>query len=185
MFLQDSYHSSVSSRTTSILTVTAIDEDNGRNAKIRYSLARNSNLFRIDSRTGKLTAVKGRLPVGKYDLDVYAEDHGSPKRRSKVKCLVIVASKINRSPLAITLSKSKPNLYENVALNTRVSTVRVNKARVQYLIVGGNIGNAFKISQRGRINVASTLDYERVREYTLAIRVVHKPREGLDLVAEV
>lgn len=185
MFLQDSYYSSVSPRATSILTMTATDEDSGRNAKITYSLASNSRLFRIDSGTGKLTALNGRLPVGKHVLDVYAEDQGSPKRRNKVKCVVIVHSKINRSPLRIILTKPKLKLYENVALNTLVSIVRVNKAGVQYLIVGGNTRNAFKISQRGRISVASTLDYERVREYRLAIRVVDKSREGLEQVTEV
>ena len=181
MFLQDSYHSSVSSHASSILTVTATDEDSGRNARIKYSLASKSERFRINSRTGKLTAFNGRLPVRKYVLDVYAEDQGSPKRRTKVNCVIIVGSQ----PLRITLTESKPKLYENVALGTLVSNVRVNKAGVQYLIVGGNIGNAFNISQHGRISVASTLDYERVTEYRLAIRVVDESGEGLEQVAEV
>ncbi len=185
MFLQDSYYSSVSPLASSILTVRATDKDNGRNARIRYSLAKDSKNFKIDPRNGKLTSVKKRLRLGKHVLTVYAEDQSIAKRRSQVTCSITVHSGINRSPLTISFSERKPKLYENVALNTLVTIVRVNKVGVQYRIVGGNIGHAFSISQRGRVSVATTLDYERVRVYRLVIRVLYKSRGKLEVATEV
>lgn len=176
MFLQDSYYSFVPPRTTSILTVSATDEDNGRNARIRYSLATRSQIFKIHPRNGKLTAditaVRRKLHVGKHIVDVFAEDQGNPKRRTKVTCFITV--EINLSPLTIILSEPEPTLYENVGLNTLVTAVRVKKAGVQYSIVGGNTGHAFNISRHGRVRVANMLDYETVRQYTLVIRAMYK-----------
>jgi hypothetical protein len=86
--------------------------------------------------------------------------------------------------LTVSFSKPTPTLAENVALNTLVTSVRANKAGVQYRIVGGNTGHAFNISQRGEVSVASTLDYEVVKEYRLVIRVIYK-RGGLELAKEV
>ncbi|CAB4016043.1 protocadherin Fat 3 [Paramuricea clavata] len=192
VFLQDSYYSSVPPGTTSILTVVATDEDNGRNARIRYSLATQSEIFQIHTRkwrketltVGKLTAVRGKLHAGKHIVDVFAEDQGKLKRRTKVTCFITVDSEMNRSPLTISLSKPKPTLYENVGLNTLVTTVRVKKAGVQYSIVGGNTGHAFNISRHGRVSVANMLDYETVREYRLVIRAMYKSSAGLELATE-
>ena len=184
MFLQDSYYSSVSPDTSYILTVSATDKDNGRNARVRYSLAVPSRVFRIHSRTGKLTAVRGRLSQGKHTLSVRAEDQGNSKRRSTVVCSIIVDSRVNHLSLRISFSKPKPMLSENVTLNTEVTTVRTNKAGVQYRIVGGNTGHAFRISPRGTVSVASTLDYELVRKYRLVIRAIYKSPGGLELAKE-
>ena len=182
MFLQDSYYSSVSPHATYILTVSAQDKDNGRNSRIRYSLAAKSRIFQIHSRTGRLTAIRGRLSGGKHTVNVFAEDQGSRKRRSSVVCSIMV-DRFSRS-LTVSFSKPTPTLAENVALNTLVTSVRANKAGVQYRIVGGNTGHAFNISQRGEVSVASTLDYEVVKEYRLVIRVIYK-RGGLELAKEV
>ena len=185
MFQQDSYWSSVSPGSTSILTVTATDEDGGVNARIRYSLAARSQIFRMDSRIGKLTAIKGKLHVGKHKVDVFAEDQGSPKRRTKVTCFITVDRNINRSPLKITLSRHKPSLYENVDLNTIVTIVRVNKIGVNYTIVGGNKEETFSISQDGKITVIKTLDYERIKQYSLVVRITYRRRGGQELAKEV
>ena len=185
MFLQDSYYSSVSPDTSYILTVSATDKDNGRNARIRYSLAVPSRVFRMHSRTGKLTAVRGRLSQGKHTMRVRAEDQGKPKRRRTVVCSIIVDNRVSHLSLTIHFSKRKPTLYENVTLNTEVTTVRTNKTGVQYRIVGGNTGQAFGISPRGKVSVASTLDYEQVREYRLVIRVIYKSPGALELAKEV
>ena len=184
MFLQDSYYSSVSPDTSYILTVSATDKDNGRNARIRYSLVVPSRVFQIDQRSGKLTAVRGRLSQGDHTVRVRAEDQGHPKRRSTVVCSIIVHSRANHLSLTISFSKPKPTLSENVTLNSEVTTVRTNKAGVQYRIVGGNTGQVFRVSPRGKVSVASTLDYERVREYRLVIRVIYRSPGGLKLAEE-
>lgn len=185
MFTQDSYWSSVSPGSTFILTVTATDPDSGRNARIRYSLETNSRIFQIHSRSGKLTAFKSKLRVGKHIVGVYAEDQGNPRRRTKVSCYVSVDRSINRFPPKISMSKQRPKIYENVARNSLVTTVRVNKAKVKYFIVGGNVGGAFRISENGQVRVASNLDYEKVEKYKLVVRITYKTSGGQELAKEV
>ena len=187
MFLQQSYYTSVSPRTTSILTVAATDEDGGQNGLIKYSLPTNSKIFRINAQTGKLTAVRGKLVAGKYIIDIHAEDHGSPKRKTKVTCTITVDNKVSRHPLRITFTKRHTKLDENIIVDTVVTTVRVNKhgTGIHYSIVGGNIDEAFSISRNGKVRVVKMLDFERVRKYNLVIRVSYSSVGRLELVAEV
>ena len=42
--------------------------------------------------------------------------------------------------------------------------------KLEFSIVGGNIGNAFEIDNSGKIVVKNELDYERVSEYNLVVR---------------
>lgn len=144
-----------------------------------------SRIFRINARTGQLSAVKGKLRVGKYTVGVYAEDHGTPKRRTKVTCKIIVNSRVARFPLVMSLSNPRPKLHENARAGTLVTIVSVNKLGVRYSIVGGNVGLGFTISRSGRLTVAGALDYEMHREYKLVVRAVVESGGTLELANEV
>ena len=84
-----------------------------------------------------------------------------------------------QTPLKFDASSYTADISENIERGTEVFTVTANgptgwRGSV-YLIVGGNIDNAFGIDiSTGKVTVSKKLDYENIKEYKLAIRVVMK-----------
>lgn len=61
-----------------IMSIKAMDNDTDDNAKLRYEMWSDTDLFKIDD-TGKISVNSSlRDKVGEYSLSVIAFDHGSP-----------------------------------------------------------------------------------------------------------
>ena len=181
MFLQDSYYTSVSPNTMSILTVKAVDED--YDGSLQYSLVRPSEIFSIDRLSGRLSSSNGKLRFGKHVVEVSAEDQG--RRLTKVMCVVFVDKVFTDTFLAITFSEVNPTLKEDVPVGTFVTKVHVNEANMKFSIVGGNTDHVFHISPHGNVTVSKPLDYEKTASYEIAIRVTCTQCKQMQFAKEV
>ncbi|XP_036368114.1 cadherin-23-like isoform X2 [Octopus sinensis] len=88
---------------TSVLSVQAVDKDIGSNALITYSIKSGSfDNFNIDSRTGKIyvasQAVLDFDVYSKYNMQVIAEDQGTPRLTGNTTVIINLEDINNKAP---------------------------------------------------------------------------------------
>ncbi|XP_053423218.1 protocadherin beta-1 [Nycticebus coucang] len=122
-----------------VVTVTAMDLDDGTNKEITYSLAQNSEAilqtFQIDSQSGEVR-LRGPLDfeaIETYDIDVQAMDGGGLSAHSKV--LVEVVD-VNDNPPEVMVSSVSSPLPEDSPLQTVVALFTIRDRDIR---VGGKI----------------------------------------------
>ncbi|CAG7823399.1 unnamed protein product [Allacma fusca] len=166
--------------------VHADDKDVGINRRIRYSLlstVANSdavvdNQFGIDANSGEVSLLRplDRELVSHYNLTIKATDGGHPPQSNTVLVYLIV-SDVNDNPPEFFSTYYSAIISELAPVPTEVTRVMATSkdinenAEITYKIVGGNGYNHFGIDPKtGVIFVNATLDFEKVREYVLAVR---------------
>ena len=175
--------------------VYATDKDSGLNAEIDYSIITKTSMFTINTRDGAITAEQKLERAVKYTLVVQAKDKGSPIRPTNVRCYISVGDgqRMFRPPaIKFIVTTFPPNsrvtniaLPEDADLKSVVAKAVLHKKGKRFEIVGGNVGGAFKIGRRdGKVRLAHSLDYERVKSYKLVVRAVFKNRKTV-LAVEV
>jgi len=158
--------------------VVASDPDGGQTLTYSIVGGNDAGAFAINSRTGWITVVD-QEPLDfevtpTFALTVRVADDGEPVMSSSA-TVTIDLTDVNE---AAVFTESGPfSVEENSAFGTLVGTVRAvdqdHGQTLHYLIVGGNIGDAFEIdSQTGAIRVAGTLDFEQREEYSLTVLAV-------------
>ncbi|XP_003782160.1 protocadherin beta-1 [Otolemur garnettii] len=122
-----------------VVTVTAVDLDDGTNKEITYSLAQNSEAilqtFLIDSQSGEVR-LRGPLDfeaIETYDIDIQATDGGGLSAHSKV--LVEVVD-VNDNPPEVMVSSVSSPLPEDSPLQTVVALFTIRDRDIR---VGGKI----------------------------------------------
>ena len=161
----------------SVIRVLATDKDIGNNAHITHWLTGSEGKFAIDPDTGLITVANrfNDLSKGRYDLRVFAGDHGWPPLRSNVSVTVFVNNS-NRHPPQFKEFVYEAEVAEDVTIGSVVIQVNVTDAdeglagEVKMSITGGNEGNAFVIQDSGRITTAAPLDYEATKHYQLIVQ---------------
>ncbi|XP_066507712.1 protocadherin Fat 3 [Hoplias malabaricus] len=168
---------------TSVVQVTANDDDKGRDGVIRYSIKAGSGLgrFSIDEETGVIytTSVLDCELQDSYWLTVYATDRGAVPRSASAEVFVQVEDVNDNAPL-ISDPVYHPYVMENSPKD--VSVVRVQAQdpdktssanRLTYRITAGNPQNFFTInSKTGLITTTSRkLDREQQAEHFLEVTV--------------
>ena len=152
-FEQGSYSASVLENVpvgTTIVTVSAIDPDDGPNGKLTYSIITGDEhkLFQIDSHSGviKTAAALDREQKDLYVLSVEARDSGIPDK-SNSRMVYVNVFDVNDNHPIFTNNNSKPvYLQEKDPPGTYVTTVTAidkddeKNGQVWYKIVKGNIG---------------------------------------------
>ncbi|CDQ67801.1 unnamed protein product [Oncorhynchus mykiss] len=88
---------------TSVMKVTAQDEDKGRDREIRYSIRDGSGLgiFTIDEETGLVTTTSRKLDREQQDehiLEITVTDHGVPAKSTTVRVIVKVLDENDNRP---------------------------------------------------------------------------------------
>ncbi|XP_053279440.1 protocadherin Fat 3a [Pleuronectes platessa] len=170
---------------TTLLRVTANDDDNGRDGEIRYSIRDGSGLgrFAIDEETGMIytTDVLDRETKDSYWLTVYASDHGVIPQFTTIEVFVQVEDINDNAPLT-----SEPLYRRSVPENSPrdVSVIQIQAQdpdttppaavdRLNYRIISGNPQNFFIINGRtGLITTTSRkLDREQQTEHVLEVLV--------------
>uniref|UniRef100_H2ZZL6 Protocadherin-16 n=1 Tax=Latimeria chalumnae TaxID=7897 RepID=H2ZZL6_LATCH len=124
-FTQDSYFFSIEEGPVPyglVGTVTAADNDSGRNSQLSYILLTDRKYFRINSRTGEIInwVALDREQHTHHQLSVLVSDHGTP-RHNATATVYIVVNDINDNPpqfpqqsfaysfmLAVSIPDSKP-----------------------------------------------------------------------------
>ncbi|XP_066515899.1 protocadherin Fat 1a isoform X2 [Hoplias malabaricus] len=167
---------------TSVMKVTAQDEDRGRDGEIRYSIRDGSGLgiFAIDDETGVIRTLEllDHETVSHYWLTVYATDRGVVPLSSFVEVYIEVQDVNDNAP-----QTSEPVYYPSVTENSPkdVSIIQIeafdpdtkSSEKLSYKITSGNPQGFFSINPKtGLVTTTSRkLDREQQDEHILEITV--------------
>ncbi|XP_068062405.1 protocadherin gamma-A10-like [Anomalospiza imberbis] len=164
---------------SSLLTVTAMDADEGLNGQVKYSFKKKKTslqIFHLDSETGAITL--GRSldfeEGGAYELDLQAYDGGALYDTAKV---VITVTDVNDNAPEISVRSALREISEDAPSGTVVALLYVqdrdsgSNGEVRCSLVGdvpfrlqSSHGNYY------RVVTASELDREQVSEYNVTVR---------------
>ncbi|KAK2918784.1 protocadherin Fat 1a isoform X2 [Channa argus] len=167
---------------TKVMTVTAEDEDKGRDGDIRYSIRDGSGLgvFTIDEETGVIRTQEllDRETTPHYWLTVYAMDRGVVPLSAFVEVYIEVQDVNDNAP-----QTSEPVYYPSVMENSPkdVSIIKINAVdpddkdsdKLTYRITSGNPQGFFAINAKtGLVTTTSRkLDREQQDEHILEITI--------------
>ncbi|XP_015197069.2 protocadherin Fat 3 isoform X3 [Lepisosteus oculatus] len=168
---------------TSVLQVTARDDDMGRDGEIQYSIRDGSGLgrFSIDEETGIIytTDMLDRETKDSYWLTVYATDHGVVPLYTAIEIYIQVEDVNDNAPLT-----SEPIYYPSVMENSPkdVSVIQIiaqdpdstSGDKLTYRISSGNPQNFFAINAKTGLITTTTrkLDREQQAEHVLEVTVM-------------
>ncbi|XP_043826311.1 protocadherin Fat 1 isoform X3 [Dromiciops gliroides] len=181
---------------TSVMTVSAHDEDTGRDGEIRYSIRDGSGvgIFKIDEEKGVIeTAEKlDRETVSHYWLTVFATDQGVVPLSSFTEIYIEVEDVNDNAP-----QTSEPVYYPEVMENSPkdVSVVQIeafdpdssSSDKLTYKITSGNPQGFFSIHPKtGLITTTSRkLDREQQDEHILEVTVTDDGTPPKSTIARV
>ncbi|XP_034484268.1 fat-like cadherin-related tumor suppressor homolog [Drosophila innubila] len=165
----------------SIFQVHAIDNDDGENSRITYSIksGKKKNKFRIDNISGHVFMTKPLEADSEYEIIVKAEDNGIPKKSQTTLVNIVFIPIAANSPNAPSiLTKSINNIVDLTEndkpgfLVTQILAVDEDNDQLWFNISGGNDGNHFYIGRdTGNVLLSKYLDYETQTFYNLSISV--------------
>ncbi|XP_069619812.1 protocadherin gamma-B1-like isoform X11 [Ranitomeya imitator] len=187
VFTQDVYKVSVRENipvNSTILQVSASDEDEGVNAQITYSIRTTSSIiygtFAINPNNGEIK-IKGQIDYevnNYYDISVEAKDGGG--RAAHVKILLEITDENDNAP-EISITSSSDLIPEDSPPGTMVALIQVHdpdsgeNGEVQCIIFGNlpfalisSTGNFYKIVTK------SSLDHEKKSSYNITIQASDK-----------
>ncbi|KAG1673729.1 Fat-like cadherin-related tumor suppressor [Nymphon striatum] len=159
---------------TVVLSVRAIDRDQGNNAMIRYSVVSGNvgNVFNIDSVMGDIKVAKqlSKKTMPEYFLMVKASDQGTPPLSSTVPVHIIISLADNAPPL-FDQEEYAAEIHENQLYGTYITHVSASsKSSIYYEIISGNSDNTFNMDPNsGVLTVGKPLDYETKKLYNLEV----------------
>ncbi|XP_039181788.1 protocadherin Fat 3 isoform X9 [Crotalus tigris] len=167
---------------TSVLQVSARDDDTGRDGEIQYSIRDGSGLgrFNIDEETGVIYTgdILDRETTQSYWLTVYAADRGVVPLYTTVEVYIEIEDVNDNAPMT-----SEPIYYPSVLENSPkdVSVIQIQAQdpdsstteKLTYRITSGNPQNFFAINTKtGLITTTSRkLDREQQAEHFLEVTV--------------
>ncbi|XP_077064211.1 protocadherin Fat 4 [Siphateles boraxobius] len=174
-----------------VATVTA---ETWRNISVSFYLASGNlgDVFELHHSTGELT-VKDPLDFETnvhFHLILEARDSGIPPFSSYAELHLNVGD-VNDNPPVFSQSIYRCDVYENLA-SSKVCNVLATDAdsgvfaEVEYFILVGNIGGAFKIDKnRGSLFTTKHLDREKLPYYNLTLKAIDKENNSLSAIAAV
>lgn len=186
-FVQPVFHFDVSESAevgTGVGIIQATDKDAGDDGKVYYLLVGSSNDkgFSINPETGVLIVARNldRETQSRVVLTVMAKNFGSIRGNDTDEAQVIITIQDGNDPPEFTLDVYESNVLENIAVGTKVMTVkavdkdiRPQNNQFSYSIIGGNVEHAFKIDpHNGNIETSRKLDRETVPEYALIVGAI-------------
>ena len=184
VFAIENYEVSISDKTavgSIILETSALDADEGTNAKIEYSLVQDSNEFSIPDKTSGKISIKASL-VGKtntYNFRVRASNPSttfSSTVNVKVEVKDSDPPRFSRTTYHTTISEGRKAGFEIMSLSiSATSQSKLPNAKVVYSLPKGTMPetneNAFAIdSETGRLKVAGELNYETIKNYIVYVQ---------------
>ncbi|XP_034297968.1 cadherin EGF LAG seven-pass G-type receptor 1 isoform X2 [Pantherophis guttatus] len=161
---------------TSIVTISATDEDTGENARITYILEDNIPQFRIDPDTGTITTLMelDYEDQASYTLAITAQDNGIPQKSDTTYVEILILDANDNAPRFLR-DRYLGSVFEDVPLSTSVLQVSAvdrdsgPNGRLVYTFQGGDDGDGdFYIeATSGVIRTLRKLDRENVAVYSL------------------
>ncbi|XP_041850205.1 LOW QUALITY PROTEIN: protocadherin Fat 3a [Melanotaenia boesemani] len=170
---------------TTLLQVSANDDDDGRDGEIHYSIRDGSGLgrFSIDEETGVIytTDILDRETKDSYWLTVYASDRGVVPQFTSIEVFIQVEDVNDNAPLT-SQPLYRPSVPENSPRDVSIIHIQAQDPDASpttstdwfnYRIISGNPQNFFTINSRtGLITTTSRkLDREQQAEHVLEVLV--------------
>ncbi|KAG8439892.1 hypothetical protein GDO86_005888 [Hymenochirus boettgeri] len=168
---------------TSIVTISATDEDTGENARITYTMEDNIPQFKIDPDTGTITTLTelDYEDQASYTIAVTARDNGIPQKSDTTYVEILILDANDNMPQFLQ-DRYQGRVSEDVAPSTSVLQISATdqdsglNGRVMYTFQGGNDGDGdFYIEPTsGIIRTNAKLDRENVDVYNLKAYAVDR-----------
>ncbi|KAJ8407083.1 hypothetical protein AAFF_G00287590 [Aldrovandia affinis] len=159
-----------------LTTISAADEDSGKNAEIVYQLGPNASFFDLDRKTGVLTASRifDREEQERFLFTVTARDNGTPPLQSQAAVIVTVQDENDNSPkfthnhFQFFVSENLPK-YSTVGVITVTDADAGENAAVTLSILSHN-ENFILDPYSGVIKSNVSFDREQQSSYTFDVR---------------
>uniref|UniRef100_A0A3P8YCB2 FAT atypical cadherin 3a n=1 Tax=Esox lucius TaxID=8010 RepID=A0A3P8YCB2_ESOLU len=168
---------------TTVLQVTARDDDDGRDGEIQYSIRDGSGLgrFAIDEVTGVIytTDTLDRETKDSYWLTVYATDHGVVPQFAAIEVYIQVEDVNDNAPLTSdpvyhpVVMENSPKDVSVIQIQAQDPDATGGTERLSYRIASGNPQNFFTINTKTGVitTTARKLDREQQSEHVLEVTV--------------
>ncbi|XP_073429603.1 cadherin EGF LAG seven-pass G-type receptor 1 isoform X2 [Dendrobates tinctorius] len=179
---------------TSIVTISATDEDTGENARITYIMEDNIPQFRIDPDTGTITSLieLDYEDQASYTLAVTAKDNGIPQKSDTTYVEIQILDANDNSPQFVR-DRYQGAVFEDVPVSTSVLQISATdrdfgmNGRVTYTFQGGDDGDGdFYIEYTsGIIRTNRRLDRENVPVYNLKAFAVDRGNPPLKAPVDI
>ncbi|XP_045494732.1 cadherin-related tumor suppressor [Colias croceus] len=166
---------------TVIMTIKAIDKDEGRNGYVEYFMDSSPDVngyFSLGNVDGILRAT-GKLDrelKSSYTITVKAKDRGDPAQITTTDIIIKILDENDNSPV-FDPKQYSASVPENASIGASVLQVSATdvdedaNGRVRYSIDFGDENRDFSISEdTGIVRVAKNLNFERKSRYVLTIR---------------
>ncbi|KAK7085872.1 Protocadherin Fat 4 [Halocaridina rubra] len=182
---------------TSVGTIQATDEDKGEDGLVYYLLvgASNDRGFLIQPTTGVITVARSldRESQNRVVLTVMAKNSGSIRGNDTDEAQITISIQDGNDPPVFSQPLYETRLSEGALVGTEVLTVtavdsdvRPQNNQFTYSIIGGNLGQVFKVDpQSGMIETTAQLDRETIQVYNLTVGAIDNgspPQTGTTLV---
>uniref|UniRef100_A0A8C1TJ47 Cadherin EGF LAG seven-pass G-type receptor 1a n=1 Tax=Cyprinus carpio TaxID=7962 RepID=A0A8C1TJ47_CYPCA len=197
VFQSASYHQTFSEDRpigSTVVVISATDEDTGENARITYIMEDNVPQFKIDPDTGAITT---QMEIdyedqASYTLAIIARDNGIPQKSDTTYVEIIVLDANDNVP-QFGRDKYQGTVFEDAPVFTSVLQISASdrdsgsNGRVSYTFQGGDDGEGdFMIEQySGIIRTQRKLDRENVPVYNLKAYAVDKGVPPLKAAVEI
>ncbi|CAL9706524.1 unnamed protein product [Knipowitschia caucasica] len=190
-FEQEHYQTSVfedAAVGSSVLQITATDQDEGMNSEIRYYLDEGTP-FQIDPKEGTIVIKEGLDFESKreYSLTIHAVDNGVPALSGRTEATIKLLDVNDNDPVVkfryFPTTSKFASVDENAQIGTVVALLTVSDSdsssangNISVSILGGNEQRHFEVHTSpvpnlSLIKVASVLDRERISSYNLTVSV--------------
>jgi hypothetical protein len=176
---------------TLIGTVEASDPDFNQTLTFAITGGNPDNIFSIDPLSGELSVNNSDALMASasevFTLNILAEDNGNPVLSASAVASVTVTD----SNLPPSIGNQLFAIDENAASGTLVGQVNATDPDqgqvLSFSITGGNIDNAFQISENGLLSVANAglMDYETYPVFNLTVQVTDNGSPALSASAMV
>ncbi|TSK28057.1 Cadherin EGF LAG seven-pass G-type receptor 1 [Bagarius yarrelli] len=168
---------------STVVVISATDEDTDENAHITYVMEDNVPQFKIDPDTGAITTqIEIDYEVqASYTLAIIARDNGIPQKSDTTYVEIIVLDANDNAPQFVR-AIYQGNVFEDATVYTSVLQVSASdrdsgsNGRVSYTFQGGDDGDGdfFIEPYSGIIRTARKLDRENLATYNLKVFAVDK-----------
>uniref|UniRef100_A0A3B4AML1 Uncharacterized protein n=1 Tax=Periophthalmus magnuspinnatus TaxID=409849 RepID=A0A3B4AML1_9GOBI len=172
---------------TSVLTVSAQDEDRGRDGQLRYSVRRGSGLgtFTIDEDTGVIytAAILDCESKDSYWLTVDATDRGVTPLSAAIEVYIQVEDVNDNAPLTSdpiyhpVVMENSPKDVSVIWIQAQDPDLTAMPNRLTYRISAGNPQNFFTMNPKTGLitTTARKLDREQQAEHFLEVTIIDGP----------
>ncbi len=197
VFQSASYHQTFSEDRpigSTVVVISATDEDTGENARITYIMEDNVPQFKIDPDTGAITTQMelDYEDQASFTLAIIARDNGIPQKSDTTYVEIIVLDANDNAP-QFGRDKYQGTVFEDAPVYTSVLQISASdrdsgsNGRVSYTFQGGDDGEGdFMIEQSsGIIRTQRKLDRENVPVYNLKAYAVDRGVPPLKAAVEI